>query len=79
MSQLHVRDVIRTNMPLHTGRFSTGAVILPRGHHTIERKLKPNKIQVKIGHLLALRLGGKASNQPPVSIGAANTFLLNSG
>jgi len=28
---------------------STGVVILPRDHHTIERKLKPNKIQAKIG------------------------------
>jgi len=28
---------------------STGVVILPRTHHTIERKLKPNKVQAKIG------------------------------
>lgn len=28
---------------------STGVVILPRDHHTIERKLKPNKVQAKIG------------------------------
>jgi len=28
---------------------STGVVILPRDHHIIERKLKPNKIQAKIG------------------------------
>jgi Na+-translocating ferredoxin:NAD+ oxidoreductase RnfC subunit len=28
---------------------ATGVVILPRTHHTIERKLKPNKVQAKIG------------------------------
>jgi Na+-translocating ferredoxin:NAD+ oxidoreductase RnfC subunit len=28
---------------------STGVVILPRSHHVIERKLKPNKVQAKIG------------------------------
>lgn len=28
---------------------STGVVILPRDHHIIERKLKPNKVQAKIG------------------------------
>jgi Na+-translocating ferredoxin:NAD+ oxidoreductase RnfC subunit len=28
---------------------STGVVILPRDHHVIERKLKPNKVQAKIG------------------------------
>lgn len=28
---------------------STGVVILPRDHHIIERKLKPNQIQAKIG------------------------------
>jgi Na+-translocating ferredoxin:NAD+ oxidoreductase RnfC subunit len=28
---------------------STGVVILPRTHHVIERKLKPNKVQAKIG------------------------------
>jgi Na+-translocating ferredoxin:NAD+ oxidoreductase RnfC subunit len=28
---------------------STGVVILPRNHHIIERKLKPNKVQAKIG------------------------------
>lgn len=28
---------------------ATGVVILPRTHHTIERKLKPTKVQAKIG------------------------------
>jgi len=28
---------------------ATGVVILPRTHHTIERKLKPNQVQAKIG------------------------------
>jgi Na+-translocating ferredoxin:NAD+ oxidoreductase RnfC subunit len=28
---------------------ATGVVILPRNHHVIERKLKPNKVQAKIG------------------------------
>jgi Na+-translocating ferredoxin:NAD+ oxidoreductase RnfC subunit len=28
---------------------ATGVVILPRAHHVIERKLKPNKVQAKIG------------------------------
>jgi len=28
---------------------ATGVVILPRSHHVIERKLKPNKVQAKIG------------------------------
>ena len=28
---------------------TTGVVILPRDHHIIERKLKPNKVQAKIG------------------------------
>ena len=28
---------------------ATGVVILPRSHHIIERKLKPNKVQAKIG------------------------------
>jgi Na+-translocating ferredoxin:NAD+ oxidoreductase RnfC subunit len=28
---------------------STGVVILPRDHHIIERKLKPNKVQARIG------------------------------
>lgn len=28
---------------------STGVVILPRDHHLMERKLKPNKVQAKIG------------------------------
>lgn len=28
---------------------STGVVVLPRDHHIIERKLKPNKVQAKIG------------------------------
>jgi Na+-translocating ferredoxin:NAD+ oxidoreductase RnfC subunit len=28
---------------------STGVVILPRSHHVIERKLKPTKVQAKIG------------------------------
>jgi Na+-translocating ferredoxin:NAD+ oxidoreductase RnfC subunit len=28
---------------------STGVVILPRSHHVIERKLKPNRVQAKIG------------------------------
>jgi len=28
---------------------ATGVVILPRNHHVIERKLKPNKMQAKIG------------------------------
>ena len=28
---------------------STGVVILPRDHHIIERKLKPNQVQAKIG------------------------------
>ncbi len=28
---------------------ATGVVILPRSHHVIERKLKPNKMQAKIG------------------------------
>jgi Na+-translocating ferredoxin:NAD+ oxidoreductase RnfC subunit len=28
---------------------STGVVVLPRSHHVMERKLKPNKVQAKIG------------------------------
>ena len=28
---------------------ATGVVILPRDHHVMERKLKPNKVQAKIG------------------------------
>ncbi|HVM50653.1 MAG TPA: 4Fe-4S dicluster domain-containing protein [Candidatus Acidoferrum sp.] len=28
---------------------ATGVVILPRNHHVMERKLKPNKVQAKIG------------------------------
>jgi Na+-translocating ferredoxin:NAD+ oxidoreductase RnfC subunit len=28
---------------------ATGVVILPRGHHVMERKLKPSKVQAKIG------------------------------
>ena len=28
---------------------ATGVVILPRNHHVIERKLKPNRVQAKIG------------------------------
>jgi Na+-translocating ferredoxin:NAD+ oxidoreductase RnfC subunit len=28
---------------------ATGVVILPRSHHVIDRKLKPNKVQAKIG------------------------------
>jgi len=28
---------------------ATGVVILPRGHHVMERKLKPNQVQAKIG------------------------------
>ena len=30
-------------------KIATGVVILPRTHHTIERKLKPAKVQAKIG------------------------------
>jgi Na+-translocating ferredoxin:NAD+ oxidoreductase RnfC subunit len=37
------------NLDTPVTKTSTGVVILPRDHHTIERKLKPNKVQAKIG------------------------------
>jgi Na+-translocating ferredoxin:NAD+ oxidoreductase RnfC subunit len=37
------------NIDTPVTKTSTGVVILPRSHHVIERKLKPNKVQAKIG------------------------------
>jgi Na+-translocating ferredoxin:NAD+ oxidoreductase RnfC subunit len=37
------------NLDTPVTKTSTGVVILPRDHHVIERKLKPNKVQAKIG------------------------------
>jgi len=37
------------NLDAPVTKTSTGVVILPRSHHVIERKLKPNKVQAKIG------------------------------
>jgi Na+-translocating ferredoxin:NAD+ oxidoreductase RnfC subunit len=37
------------NIDAPVTKTSTGVVILPRSHHVIERKLKPNKVQAKIG------------------------------
>jgi Na+-translocating ferredoxin:NAD+ oxidoreductase RnfC subunit len=37
------------NLDAPVTKTSTGVVILPRDHHVIERKLKPNKVQAKIG------------------------------
>ena len=37
------------NLDTPVTKTSTGVVILPRDHHIIERKLKPDKIQAKIG------------------------------
>jgi Na+-translocating ferredoxin:NAD+ oxidoreductase RnfC subunit len=37
------------NLDTPITKTATGVVILPRTHHTIERKLKPNKAQAKIG------------------------------
>lgn len=37
------------NLDTPVTKTSTGVVILPRSHHVIERKLKPAKVQAKIG------------------------------
>ena len=37
------------NLDTPVTKTTTGVIILPRSHHIIERKLKPNKIQAKIG------------------------------
>ena len=37
------------NLDAPVTKTSTGVVILPRDHHVIERKLKPGKVQAKIG------------------------------
>lgn len=37
------------NLDTPITKTATGVVILPRSHHVIERKLKPNKAQAKIG------------------------------
>ena len=37
------------NLDTPVTKTSTGVVILPRSHHIIERKLKPNKVQAQIG------------------------------
>jgi cobalamin reductase len=37
------------NLDAPVTKTSTGVVILPRTHHVIERKLKPNKVQARIG------------------------------
>jgi Na+-translocating ferredoxin:NAD+ oxidoreductase RnfC subunit len=37
------------NLDTPITKTATGVVILPRTHHTIERKLKPNKVQAQIG------------------------------
>jgi Na+-translocating ferredoxin:NAD+ oxidoreductase RnfC subunit len=37
------------NLDTPITKTATGVVILPRDHHVIERKLKPNKVQAKIG------------------------------
>ena len=37
------------NLDTPVTKTSAGVVILPRTHHVIERKLKPNKVQAKIG------------------------------
>lgn len=37
------------NLDAPVTKTATGVVILPRSHHVMERKLKPNKVQAKIG------------------------------
>jgi len=37
------------NLDTPITKTATGVVILPRDHHVMERKLKPNKVQAKIG------------------------------
>ena len=37
------------NLDAPITKTATGVVILPRDHHVMERKLKPNKVQAKIG------------------------------
>lgn len=37
------------NLDTPITKTATGVVILPRTHHTIERKLKPNQVQARIG------------------------------
>jgi Na+-translocating ferredoxin:NAD+ oxidoreductase RnfC subunit len=37
------------NLDTPVTKTDTGVVILPRGHHVIQRKLKPNKVQAQIG------------------------------
>jgi Na+-translocating ferredoxin:NAD+ oxidoreductase RnfC subunit len=37
------------NLDTPVTKTATGVVVLPRDHHIIERKLKPNKVQAKIG------------------------------
>ena len=37
------------NLDTPITKTTTGVVILPRSHHVMERKLKPNKVQAKIG------------------------------
>jgi Na+-translocating ferredoxin:NAD+ oxidoreductase RnfC subunit len=37
------------NLDTPITKTATGVVILPRNHHVMERKLKPNKVQAKIG------------------------------
>ncbi len=37
------------NLDAPITKTATGVVILPRNHHVMERKLKPNKVQAKIG------------------------------
>jgi len=37
------------NLDIPVTKTSTGVVVLPRNHHIIERKLKPAKVQAKIG------------------------------
>ncbi len=37
------------NLDTPVAKTATGVVVLPRSHHVIERKLKPNKVQAKIG------------------------------
>lgn len=37
------------NLDTPITKTATGVIILPRDHHVVERKLKPNKVQAKIG------------------------------
>lgn len=37
------------NLDTPVVKTATGVVVLPRDHHVVERKLKPNKVQAKIG------------------------------